>query len=72
MAKPTTLLIRLRAPDQPLAWLSLDARGSVLAGPRSGERPVAQRPFPSMMIATWRGASNGWASVSGIRKILRR
>jgi len=40
MAKPaTTLLIRLRAPDQPLAWLSLDARGSVLAGPRLGERP---------------------------------
>src|SRR6187431_1334078 len=40
MAKPaTTLLIRLRAPDEPLAWLSLDARGQVLAGPRSGERP---------------------------------
>ena len=40
MAKPaTTLLIRLRAPDLPFTWLSLDARGQVLAGPRSGERP---------------------------------
>src|SRR5436190_4044176 len=41
MPNPSTLLIRLRAPGEPLEWLTLDAGGQVLAGPRSGERPEA-------------------------------